>query len=82
MARCSGTSDQAGASRPVWWAAGPVQANPAGHPRPLASREALNRKKANADGDPADRRFREISEDSWSLNKGALAGQPEAHLKE
>jgi large subunit ribosomal protein L1 len=33
-------------------------------------------REANADGDPADRRIREISEDSWSLNKGARRGNP------
>jgi large subunit ribosomal protein L1 len=38
--------------------------------------------RANADGDPADRRIREISEDSWSLNKGARRGNPKRILKE
>jgi hypothetical protein len=31
---------------------------------------------------PLTERFREISEDSWSLNKGARRGNPERNWKE
>jgi hypothetical protein len=31
---------------------------------------------------PLTERFREISEDSWSLKQGRAQGQPEAQLKE
>jgi hypothetical protein len=63
--------------RPVWWAAGP--ANESGGPSKTVGAAAMlliAAAKANADGDPADRRIREISEDSWSLQGRAQGATP------
>jgi hypothetical protein len=55
----------------------------AGHPRPLARQEPLNRTKANADGDPAGQEIERFSENGWSLQQRARqGGNLEAHLKE